>query len=58
MQNAKNFQIGMCNEAQATYMQGYGQRDEETSQLGLIHGHFFDFKLHGQFVPVPVCLGD
>jgi hypothetical protein len=27
----------MCNEAQATSMRGYGQRDKETSQLGLIH---------------------
>jgi hypothetical protein len=37
-------------------MQNYGQKDEEISQLELIHVNSSNFKMCLQFVPV--CLGD
>jgi hypothetical protein len=37
MQNTNFFELVMCNEAQAMPIRGYGQRDEEMSQLELIH---------------------
>jgi hypothetical protein len=37
MQNTQFFGLGMCNSGQAMSIRGYRQRNEETSQLELIH---------------------
>jgi hypothetical protein len=36
-QNNQFFLLGMCKEGQALSIRGYGQRNEEMSQLELIH---------------------